>query len=434
MSKPKPDLKGLHMPAWQRLLLTGLSVALTGEVYLTVWAEGFRVSFAAILYPILLVVVMRERHSPDTGLVTGIFVLTLRLFLDVLAETPLSYALRLEYPGGVFYFIYDAILCILLPDRRSATPGTLWGIFAVCDFLSNSLNLLLSQWTHLDGFMFLTLAGLALLRSLAAAGTLWLMISYHQLLTQQEHERRYQRLFLMTAELKCELYFLQKSAEETERIMSSAYHLYERMEQLNAPEEDQSLALSIARDVHEVKKDSLRVLRGLESEVAQVYDRDSVPLSDLLLIVENSTRHMLGQSRSNIRLEVRCLTDFPVRSHYQLIAAVKNLVTNAVEAIQSDSGQGTVCVLARKEGDHLCLEISDNGPGLTDRAREKLFQVGYSTKFDPETGNIGRGVGLVSVQHIVEELNGTIQVESEPGKGARFLLNIPLNRLEGDLT
>ena len=55
--------KGWRIGPWQRRLLIGLAVALTSQLYLTVWAEGFRVSTAAILYPALLVTMMRESHQ-----------------------------------------------------------------------------------------------------------------------------------------------------------------------------------------------------------------------------------------------------------------------------------------------------------------------------------------------------------------------------------
>ena len=98
------------------------------------------------------------------------------------------------------------------------------------------------------------------MRSLTACAILWAGQGYGQLLLRSEHEQRYRRLFLMTANLKTELYFLKKDAEDIEGVMSSAYRLYERLD--GAPEELTSLALSIARDVHEVKKDNLRIIRG----------------------------------------------------------------------------------------------------------------------------------------------------------------------------
>ena len=53
--------------------------------------------------------------------------------------------------------------------------------------------------------------------------------------------------------------------------------------------------------------------------------------------------------------------------------------------------------------------------------------MGFSTKFDPETGNIFRGVGLSGVKEIVEtQMNGTIRVESSAGSGTTFTLDLPL--------
>ena len=60
-----------------------------------------------------------------------------------------------------------------------------------------------------------------------------------------------------------------------------------------------------------------------------------------------------------------------------------------------------------------------------------LFQVGYSTKFNEATGDINRGVGLPAVQYIVDELEGSIQVESEPGQGTTFHVDLPLKAVTG---
>ena len=422
----RPRLPGLHLTAWQRCLIIALAVALTSQLYLSVWAEGFRVSAAPILYPVLLVIVMRESHRPDAGLVTGVCVTLVRTLLDMEGSAGLAGALRTEYPGGVFYFVYDCLLCLLVRDRRAVSPLGLFGAFCLCDFVSNTLNLFLSgALTPFTPGTLRSLMGLALARAFTAAATMWLTQRYQQFLLQQEHERRYQRLFLMTAELKNELYFLRKSAEETEQIMANAYRLYEELGRREAPEEVRSLALSIARDVHEVKKDSLSILRGLEGEVADAYDQQSMYLSDLIRLLERSTRRLLGAQRSAVRLECRCQCEVLVERHYQLLSILKNLVTNAVEAIQGAGGRGTVRLTARLEGETLSLAVEDDGPGIPPRAMPNLFQVGYSTKFDPETGNIGRGVGLPAVKHIVEELRGTIRVESDPGKGSRFLVDIP---------
>lgn len=429
----EPANRDLRLTVWQRQLLIGVVVALTSQVHLSLWAEGFRVSAAAILYPVLLITLLGDRRRPDTGLVTGLCVLLIRVAIDLLGGMPLSHSLLIEYPGGVFYLCYDALLCLLISERRAVPPLRLSLSLWLCDFASNLLNLWLSsRFTMLTNL--LPLAGVALVRSLTACAILWAGQGYRQLLLRSEHEQRYRRLFLMTANLKTELYFLKKDAEDIEGVMSGAYRLYEKLEGQQAPEELTSLALSIARDVHEVKKDNLRIIRGLEEDVAEAYDHQAMTLSDLLSILEVSTRQFLGEKRECIRLECQYRRDLPIREHYRLLSVLKNLVTNAAEAIQADRGHGTVRVTIGTEEDRFRLTVADDGPGIPPRAMKMLFQVGYSTKFNEATGDINRGVGLPAVQYIMDELGGAVRVESEPGKGTTFFVDLPLNAVTGGET
>lgn len=71
---------------------------------------------------------------------------------------------------------------------------------------------------------------------------------------------------------------------------------------------------------------------------------------------------------------------------------------NAAEAIQSGRGSGMILVEERVVREQMVLTVRDTGPGISKRAMQNLFQVGYSTKFDPQTGNINRGVGLPAVR------------------------------------
>lgn len=423
----------LRLNVWQRRLFIGLAVAVTSQLYLSLWAEGFRVSTASVIYPLLLVTMMRDSHRPDTGAVTCLCVIAVRVLIAVVRGASWGAALLVEYPGGIYYLCYDVLLCLQLRDRRNAGPFALWRTAFVCDLLSNLLNLALSSRLNLHplGEELLPLAAVAMGRSLAAAVILYAMWHYRQLLMKEEHEHRYRQLYLMTAELKTELYFLKKDAEDMEAVMANAYRLYERLNGQQDQEELTALALSIARDVHEVKKDNLRIVRGIEAEVAGDYDGESISLADLLNILEVSTRQMLGSQRADIRLECHHRGGLDIRAHYRVLSVLKNLVTNAVEAIQSGSGRGLVQVDCTVERDQLLLQVKDDGPGISDRAKKLLFQVGYSTKFDPETGNINRGVGLPAVQYIIEELGGTIQVQSQPGQGACFQVALPLNAVTG---
>lgn len=430
--EPKP--LRVYLTPFQRMVIIAIVVSATSQLYLAVWAEGFRVSAAAILYPVLLMSLMRSSRQPDTGFITGAFVMIVRVILDLAAGVEFTEALLLEYPGGVFYFCYDCLLCLMVPDRRSVSYTQVGFALCTCDICANALNLLLSAGSGSlsESYTLLPLLGLGVARGGTAALILRFGHYYHQLLQHQEHERRYQRLFIMTAELKNELYFLKKDSEDIEGVMARAYQLYERLGELGVPDEDQALALAIAREVHEIKKDNLRIIRGIEGEVADVYDEEEMRISDLFRILEDSTRRLLGEQRSEVRLVCRYEDDVRIIEHYRLLSVIKNLVTNAVEAVQSAGGQGTVLVECFLKSGNLILRVSDNGPGLSPRAKNNLFKVGYSTKFDPNTGNISRGVGLPAVKFIIEELGGTIQVESTPGEGAHFTVSLPLGAIQGE--
>jgi signal transduction histidine kinase len=104
-------------------------------------------------------------------------------------------------------------------------------------------------------------------------------------------------------------------------------------------------------------------------------------------------------------------------------SAVSNLISNAIDACaKSDKTPRTVTVQGRVEGDTFSVVVSDNGTGMPEEVKEKLFGKFYSTK-----GGHGTGLGLVMTKKIVEEHGGTIVVESREGRGTTFRIDIPLH-------
>jgi signal transduction histidine kinase len=95
-----------------------------------------------------------------------------------------------------------------------------------------------------------------------------------------------------------------------------------------------------------------------------------------------------------------------------------NLMQNAREAFVGGKGKLTVC--ARLEEDQsVIITIEDDGPGIPQSRVEKIFQAYYTTK------EKGTGLGLSIVKHNIELYGGTVRVESELGKGTRFILQFP---------
>src|SRR5262249_41848538 len=95
---------------------------------------------------------------------------------------------------------------------------------------------------------------------------------------------------------------------------------------------------------------------------------------------------------------------------------VENLVSNAVDAARLGNGSVTVSTSA---GDGVCLTVQDSGPGMSKEELDRAFLDFYTTK--PE----GTGLGLSVVRRLVADLGGALRVETAPGRGTRFIVEIP---------
>lgn len=94
-----------------------------------------------------------------------------------------------------------------------------------------------------------------------------------------------------------------------------------------------------------------------------------------------------------------------------------NLVLNAVQAMGGRPGE--LRVTGKKTGDTVRISIMNSGPSIPKEKQTRIFEPFFTTK--PE----GTGLGLSVVKRIIENHNGTIELESEPGKGVTFNITIP---------
>jgi len=102
-----------------------------------------------------------------------------------------------------------------------------------------------------------------------------------------------------------------------------------------------------------------------------------------------------------------------------------NLVTNALEAFPENVEEGEVRVKTSMVDDGIiCLEVTDNGKGMTSDMLEKIFNPFFSSK-----GARGTGLGLAITQRIISDHGGSIHVRSEPRRGSTFTVRIPSRRV-----
>lgn len=164
-------------------------------------------------------------------------------------------------------------------------------------------------------------------------------------------------------------------------------------------------------------------LAKLESGRAQF----KAELGALLPILEDCVGVMNNRAaEKNISLTIHVRGELPeiTADRDKLKQVFLNLISNAIK-YNYDHGQVDIDVSS--DDGHIIVSVKDTGPGIPDEARKGLFQKFYRV---PGTERLasGTGLGLSIVKRIVEAHKGEIRVESEVGKGATFIVVLPLNK------
>jgi signal transduction histidine kinase len=96
--------------------------------------------------------------------------------------------------------------------------------------------------------------------------------------------------------------------------------------------------------------------------------------------------------------------------------AISNLVLNAMDAMPQG---GRLTLRTRGEDGKVLIEVVDTGSGLTPEECERIFTPYYTSK------QHGTGLGLAIVQSVVSDHGGSVRVQSEPGRGTTFVVELP---------
>ena len=123
---------------------------------------------------------------------------------------------------------------------------------------------------------------------------------------------------------------------------------------------------------------------------------------------------------AGVELKVNLAPELPLR-HIDpdgLQKALLNLLTNAVDAF--DKGPGTVVISTSTGGDNVVVRVHDTGKGVPREKLAKIFQPFFTTK-----GSRGTGLGLSMTRKYIEDMGGSVSVESVEGKGTTFTILLP---------
>jgi signal transduction histidine kinase len=187
-----------------------------------------------------------------------------------------------------------------------------------------------------------------------------------------------------------------RQREQVERIELSARHLLQLIEEILTManlETGQTHVRSAAVDVGDLLRRAEAIARPLAEAKALTLEVEPVP----------------GP------LEVRSDGE-------KLLQVLLNLLSNAVKFTEA----GGVRIRARSDGEHLAIEISDTGVGLEKEHWEKVFQPFWQVEHPVTRRAGGTGLGLAISQRLITLLGGSIDVESEAGRGSTFTVRVPI--------
>jgi two-component system NtrC family sensor kinase len=187
-----------------------------------------------------------------------------------------------------------------------------------------------------------------------------------------------------------------------------------------SPEEERDFMQRMRREterIHRILRDLLQFARP----AAQPLSEEPQEPGDVEVAVRDTAALVAPQrSLKEVSLELELASDLPaVRlGHEQLMQVILNLVMNAADAVGAG---GKIRVAAERSSGGVRLLVEDDGPGVDPRVVAQLFEPFVTTK---EVGK-GTGLGLAVCRGLVEAAGGSIALDREYGRGARFVVELP---------
>ncbi len=412
---------------YMTILVVVLLVGLAGLAYIYPFHTHFRFTVSVAVLATLLLYFPRL-PAVTTAVLSGVAIFIGRSAVQ-LAFDPVDFiqVMAINSPSIVYYIFYGACFHALRLRQRVNNLPALILFLTVSDVGSNLVELA-TRGDPISGnpeTVFSSLIGVAVLRAVLAVGAYYALRRYQAFVLAEEQVARYAELTLLIAQLKAELYYLNKSSQDIERVMEDSYWLYKRLHARDATDPDAAQALAVARNIHEVKKDYHRVAAGIEAILSPSAAVRGMRLAEIFFIIAQNTRRYLAGIDKKITLMLSYEFDFVSDQHYAIVSILDNLIINAVEAC---GDTGVIRVTERTEAGEIVFAVEDNGCGIKPEDFDLLFAVGYSTKFCPETGKMSTGLGLAHVKNLTEMLDGMVTVVSEDGV-TRFTVTLPMHAI-----
>jgi signal transduction histidine kinase len=147
------------------------------------------------------------------------------------------------------------------------------------------------------------------------------------------------------------------------------------------------------------------------------------PVQLRALVEENAQVFDVAARQKSVSVHIEIPGDLVVFADRDMISTVvRNLINNAIKFTGSDGG---VTVTAEQRNELVLVEVEDTGIGIGAEEADRLFSVDGSFTRRGTQGEAGSGLGLLLAKDYVLRNGGTISVESEPGRGSKFVFTLP---------
>lgn len=412
-------------------LLLALLVAFFGQIYFRPFYTDFRFSLGVVtmgLFCLLMPLKLRDYF------VIALSVLGFRVILACITGIDFLVAFESHYPSAIYYLSFGLLLHSLQIKNVTKYPATIFIYLLLADSFSNWLELIIRGDFGYDLILSRgqSIYATALIRSVLTLITFFFIRFYPEIFEKEAEKRKLATWILNQSKLQGEVTFFRKSEEDIEKAMQKAHRLYQ-LTKKNQSELPITLdlprkTLSIARDVHEIKKDYRRMREALSSLVLTDLPEQILKPTELLhYLCDDLVAYGLSLEK-NILISRNFSCDIKNHQTYHFVSLVNNLVINAIEACP---GEGIIMIQISENATHQVIEVMDNGPGIVLEEQSLIFEPGFSTKFDAATGEMSTGIGLAQVHFIVYHIfKGSIELKSEIGVGTTFRLYIPKSTRE----
>lgn len=425
-------MEPLLKPLNKRAILVVIITVIASELFIVTAIGPFRFSIGTIVFVYATLSLNKILIIP-TAVLVALSTLLLRTGLDYFFWLPrdyFSFMMAHQY-SGVVYFILLAILLrlgrIRAGERLFSAPLSLYlgaavALATVAEALVRVSPAEILAVKNLIILLLMSAVQVFLVTSLVSIGY------FQKSLVMDEQERvGYEKMLLVASELYDELFYMQKSVENIENIMAKSYNLHKHLKELKLA--DRSLersALEVAEEVHEVKKDTIRIMAGLNEVLKIKKERPVMNLADILDLVVKTNRSYAQSMGKKIQFSLQGKEDLEIAQIYPLLAILNNIVSNAVEAI---GAEGYITMAARVRNGILRILVCDNGEAVRESDRSLIFEPGFTTKFSKD-GVSSTGIGLAYVKGLVENFKGRV-IFRQKEKEKCFIILIPAGSLTG---